>query len=376
MMRYAKLMHLQPPMRTPEYVLVIGTRPEAIKCTPLVSAFSRRSMRARLLVVFSGQQPELLESALPQVHMDIRMPEWPHTLPRKQRYALVCGRLRDLFVSVGCGPATHVIVQGDTSTSYLAALAAQGVRARVCHVEAGLRSGCLHSPFPEEFHRRAIARIASVHYAPTEGARDNLLREGIPERAILVTGNTGIDNLTTTLNGHAMEGARHRVLICLHRRENHGDPLHRIMASVLDLAARFPRFEFTWITHSNPAVAGELADYGPSPAPNVSVVGPMPYELMLREYASLALVMTDSGGMQEEAAHLGIPLLVLRDRTERPEALHPERGLLCPPADNDGLLDKFDRLIGRERKPRHVFGDGTAAERIVEDLLAQTLSPK
>lgn len=363
-------------MRTPEYVLVIGTRPEAIKCAPIVSAFTRRSMRDRLLVVFSGQQSELLESALPQVHMDIRLPEWPHGLPRKQRYALVRDRLRDLFVSLCCGPATHVIVQGDTSTSYLAALAAQDVRARVCHVEAGLRSGCLHSPFPEEFHRRAIARMASVHYAPTEGARDNLLCEGIPEGAVLVTGNTGIDNLTTVLNGHVIGSTRHRVLICLHRRENHGAPLHWIMAAVLDLAVRYPHFEFTWITHSNPAVAGELARYGPSPAPNVRVLEPLPYEQVVLAYTDLALIMTDSGGMQEEAAHLGIPLLVLRDRTERPEALHPEFGLLCPPADKGGLLKKFERLIGRERQPRHVFGDGAAAERIVEDLLALGLSPK
>jgi UDP-N-acetylglucosamine 2-epimerase (non-hydrolysing) len=358
-------------MQAPDHILVIGTRPEAVKCAPLISAFIRRNARHRLLVVFSGQQPALLDSALPHMEVDIRMPEWPHGLPLKQQRKLVTERLRQLFAELGCGPGTRVIVQGDTSTSYLTALAAKHVGAQLHHVEAGLRSGCLHNPFPEEFHRRAITRLADQHYAPTDGARANLLAEGISAHDILVTGNTGIDGLVATVNGGSRSVPRDVVLISLHRRENHGPAVHQIMRVTMELAKAYPQLQFIWVEHSHPAITKELEVYGRSPAVNLHVRAPLPYAQMVGDSMRYALIMTDSGGMQEEAAHLGIPLMVLRDRTERPEALDPDLGVLCPPGDHDTIITEFGKLIRQKRRPRHVFGDGTAAERIVAHLLAQ-----
>ena len=138
---------------------------------------------------------------MPPLEVDVRMPDWPHELPLKQLRALIADRFVRLFAELGCGPDTRVIVQGDTSTSFLAARAAKQVGAQLHHVEAGLRSGSLHNPFPEEFHRRSIARMADHHYAPTAGAQANLLAEGISAHDVSVTGNTGIDSLEATLNG-------------------------------------------------------------------------------------------------------------------------------------------------------------------------------
>lgn len=371
MMGYAKHMNWHGPMRKPEYVLVFGTRPEAIKCAPIISAFTRRNARHRLVVVFSGQQPALLESALPEMEIDIRMPEWPHGSSMKQLRALVTDRFGRLFSELDCGLATHLIVQGDTSTTYLASLAAKRIGAQLHHVEAGLRSGCLRNPFPEEFHRRAIARLADRHYAPTAGACANLQAEGIRPENILVPGNTGIDSLVATMNGSSVIVSRDVVLISLHRRENHGTNVHHVMSAVMRLARIHPRSRFIWVRHSHPAITKELDAYGPSPAANIQVIDPRPYAQLVHDSPRYALIMTDSGGVQEEATHLGIPLIVLRDRTERPEALHPESGVLCLPQDEDGIINEFGRLIERRRKPRLVFGDGAASERIVEHLLSK-----
>jgi UDP-N-acetylglucosamine 2-epimerase (non-hydrolysing) len=266
-------------------------------------------------------------------------------------------------------------VQGDTSTTYFAALAARNVGAQVHHVEAGLRSGSIGNPFPEEFHRRAVARIAHTHYAPTPGARANLLHEGVAEEDILLTGNTGIDSLEQLGAGEAPERSRDEVLITLHRHENRGAVIHALRRTVMDLATRFPTLHFIWVRHSNPAVDDELADLGSTPAPNVRIVPPMPHRRLIGDPGRYAVIMTDSGGLQEEATHLGIPLMILRDRTERPEALRPDHGVLCPPGEHQRIIEAFEMLVRLGREPHHVFGSGNAGERIVDHLLA-TAHPK
>lgn len=357
-------------MQTPDHILVIGTRPEAIKCAPIIAAFERRGMRHRLLVVFSGQQPALLGSALPHLRFDIRMPEWPHAISFKEQRAWVSARFCELFTELRCGPGTRVIVQGDTATSFMAALAAEHAGAEVHHVEAGLRSGCRHDPFPEEFHRRAISRLARQHYAPTSTSKANLLAEGVMEEQVLITGNTGIDNLGSIRVPVRADALRDMVFISLHRRESHGEVVHRIMSVVLELAANHPGLRFVWVRHSHPAIARALDRYGRAPVANVEVHDPMAHDEVIARSQHYALVMTDSGGMQEEAAHLGIPLIVLRRRTERPEALTPSGGVLCAPNDRERIVRVFGELIDQERRPRPVFGDGNAAERIVEHMLS------
>ena len=357
-------------MRAPEHVLVIGTRPEAIKCAPLVSAFARRGLRDRLLVVFSGQQIGLLESACTPVEADVRLADWPHGKHLREQREVMVERLTMLFKELGGGPLLHVIVQGDTSTAYFAALAATRTGAQLHHIEAGLRSGAIANPFPEEFHRRAITRMARMHYAPTASARTNLLREGVRNSDILTTGNTGIDSLVGLLPRADPDQQRDTILITLHRQENRGAAVHALMHALQDLAPRFPALHFIWVRHTNPAITRELDPYGTRPLRNLHIVSPMPHAEMIAGSDRYALIMTDSGGLQEEATHLGIPLMILRDRTERPEALRPDHGVLCPPTELHHIAVVFNALIRNARRPDHAFGSGNASERILDRLLS------
>lgn len=369
MMPWKKLISLPSNMGKTEHVLIIGTRPEVIKCAPLVEAFQERGARDRLTVIFSGQQNGLMDSARTDVEPDIRMDDWPHGDRLREQRTCMVYRTIEVLKNMHCGAHTKVIVQGDTSTSYFAALAARSIGARIFHVEAGLRSGSVSSPFPEEFNRRSISRMAHLHYAPNDGAKNNLLNEGVQGSAILVTGNTGID----TVERIGMRTHLQRpdvVLITLHRQENRGRVVVAVLRAVQELASLYPALRFVWLGHSHPAVEGEIAKSGASPISNLCFAPPMAHEQLLNDQGSYALIMTDSGGLQEEATHLGIPLIILRERTERPEALLLGNGVLCPPMDHDRTISTFRRLVQLERRPNKVFGQGDASRRIVDHLLA------
>jgi UDP-N-acetylglucosamine 2-epimerase (non-hydrolysing) len=274
-----------------------------------------------------------------------------------------------------------VLLQGDTTTAMAAALAAFYLRVPVGHVEAGLRSFDRHNPFPEEINRRIASALGDLHFAPTEKARANLLAEGVPPEAVFVTGNTIVDALrrihltgefaTPALRDLPLAGRR-LLVVTAHRRENHGPPLHGICRALRRLAEKFADVVIVYPVHLNPSVRRAVnADLGG--VPTIRLLAPLPYPDLLRLLARSELILTDSGGIQEEAPSLGKPVLVLRETTERPELIEGGAGKLVG-TDPDRIVAEatllltdraaYDRMVPR----RNPFGDGHAAERIVRIL--------
>jgi UDP-N-acetylglucosamine 2-epimerase (non-hydrolysing) len=279
-----------------------------------------------------------------------------------------------------------VLVQGDTTTAFCAALAAFYRRVPVGHVEAGLRTGDLAAPWPEEANRVLTARLAALHFAPTAGARANLLGEGVAPGAVVVTGNTGIDALFLMLE-HLREHPRPGppppwqrpgapvVLITAHRRENLGDRLAALCGAIAELAGRFPAAQFVYPVHPNPGVrAAARAVLGERPAANVHLIEPLAYPRFVALMAASTLILTDSGGVQEEAPSLGKPVLVLRDATERPEAVAAGTVRLVG-TDGARIVREVTELLtdpaayARMTRRHNPYGDGHAAGRIVAHCL-------
>lgn len=375
-------------------MLVFGTRPEAIKMAPLVKAFESRPDRYDTVVAVTGQHRQMLDQVLDL--FEIR--------PRYDLDIMKAGQdLFDVTTRILTGMKTVladtkpdiVFVHGDTSTSTAAALAAFYYQIPVGHVEAGLRTGDIYSPWPEEMNRRLTGRIATYHFAPTDLARRNLLAENVSETNITVTGNTVIDALrtvidnintnTTTAESLAArmtndgydptrldDGSRRLVLITGHRRENFGDGFLNICNAIHDLAIKYPDVDFVYPMHLNPNVRRPIAEiFGKNAPINVFFIEPLDYlpfvYMMNRSY----VILTDSGGIQEEAPSLGKPVLVMREVTERPEAL--EAGTVhlvgtdrCKIVDTaSSFLDDSVKYAEHSRRA-NPYGDGHASERIVK----------
>jgi len=363
-------------------VCVVGTRPEAVKLAPVVIALQAHP-RLKPLLVSTGQHRELVGEALADFGLAV-----DHDLDLMQvaqRPVDLLGnalsRLADYFETHS--PAA-VIVQGDTISALAAAQAAALTGTPLVHVEAGLRSGDVAAPFPEEHNRRLIAQLAGWHFAPTVTARDALLREGIEPATIEVTGNTGIDALRLIeahLDGDAQlraravaalprPGTRPLLVVTAHRRESHGAPLAAIAAALADLAAH-DGLEIVVPVHPHPAVQAAFVPL--TGHPNIHLVAPLPYPMFISLLRRAFAVLTDSGGVQEEAPALGIPTLVLRDLTERDAGLASGNARLVGTGTEAiiaavrGLLD--DRhLRARMSEPALLYGDGAAAPRIVATL--------
>jgi UDP-N-acetylglucosamine 2-epimerase (non-hydrolysing) len=265
-----------------------------------------------------------------------------------------------------------VVVQGDTTSTFVGALAAFYQKIPVAHVEAGLRTGLRYSPYPEELNRAMVARLASLHFAPTAAARRNLRREGISARAIHVTGNTGVDSLRWAAR-QATPGrvarwlparGRRLVLVTAHRRESFGAPLAAICEALATLAAD-PGLELVYPVHPNPNVAGPVrAALGR--LPRVRLVDPLPYLEFVHLMKRAALVITDSGGVQEEAPYLGRPVVVVRETTERAEGVRSGHAALVGTSAS-AIVRAARRALARRPRPRarDIYGDGRASQRIV-----------
>lgn len=354
--------------------LVVGTRPEAIKMAPVYHALkSVKGLRPRLLL--TGQHREQLAQALSlfkieaDLNLDVMverqgLPELAATmLPRIAR------TLKDL-------DADYVLVHGDTLTTFVAAWAAFLEGIPVGHVEAGLRSGSIAEPFPEEANRKLTGVITDLDFAPTEAAKENLLKEGKAERNILVTGQTGVDAiLMASRIGELPEDfpKENLVTVTLHRRENW--PILKDLARGLaNLAERFPKFHFVYPVHLNPFVR-EAVRPGLSEVKNFYLLDPLPYGPMAALLSRSRLIITDSGGLQEEGVSLGVPVGVVRNVTERPEGLSSGLLTLLGTAP-DRMVEGASRLLEETAmggKPCKInsnpYGDGKAAERIAEALL-------
>lgn len=374
-------------------MVVLGTRPEAIKLAPLVLA-ARRSPDIDVSVVNSGQHRQMTAQVLKLFGLE---PDVDLDLMRDQQTLTdvtmgVLERLRDVF---DANKPDWVVVQGDTTTTFAAALAAFYQKIPVAHVEAGLRTGNMYSPWPEEMNRKLVSSLASLHFPPTEAAAANLRSEAVDASRILVTGNTGIDALKSIasrlvseprLREQAMqesvragvpssvEGARPFVLITGHRRESFGPGLESICRAILTLAARFKTHDFVYAVHPNPNVRDTVyARLSAGHDSNIHLVPPLDYLPFVHLIARADLILTDSGGVQEEAPSLGTRVVVLREVTERGEGLKTGIVRLAGTEAERIVACADDALSGRWERPRtscDVYGDGLASERILRRMLA------
>lgn len=382
-------------------MLVFGTRPEAIKMAPVEKELQRHPDKFETIVTVTGQHRQMLDQVLnifditPDYDLDI-MKQGQDLTDVTVR---VLEGMRNVFSKV---TPDIVLVHGDTSTSTTAALAAFYAHIPVGHVEAGLRTGNIYSPWPEEMNRLLTARLATWHFSPTPLARQNLLRENINPDSIIVTGNTVVDalysvverikadsslrtNLTAELHNAGYDisrvaagSNRRMVLITGHRRENFGDGFISICRAIKDLAARFPEVDFVYPMHLNPNVRRPIhevfGDNFNDSSSNLFFIEPLEYLSFVFLMEQSSIVLTDSGGIQEEAPGLGKPVLVMRDTTERPEALDAGTVKLVG-TDYNRIVSNLSQLLtdadeyNRMSRANNPYGDGLAAPRIADALL-------
>lgn len=364
--------------RTPRILTIIGTRPEAVKMAPVVREITARGDRFEHVLATSGQHRELIEQMLAPLGLEaeanLALMEPGQTLAALTARALTA--VADLLERVR---PDALLVQGDTTTVMTASLAAFYAGVRVGHVEAGLRTADRRNPFPEEINRRLTGVLADWHFAPTERARRNLLAEGIADAAIHVTGNTIVDALALFDPGairvaalESIDDAARLVLVTAHRRESIGEPLRSICRALRRIAAEREDVAIVYPVHPNPGVAAIVREELTG-ARRVHLIEPLGYREMLAAMKRSTLVLTDSGGIQEEAPTLGVPVLVLRETTERPELIDSGAGLLVGTEEEsivNAALQLLDDDVARDamRGIANPFGDGRAALRIVDAL--------
>lgn len=359
-------------------LLVSGTRPEIVKLAPVHHALrgcgwadvqwlhtAQHGEMARQILACFGIEPDIVLERPGESLLDFSL------ACRRQLEAVLANQHWDL-----------VMVQGDTESAFQGALAAFYNRIPVAHVEAGLRTGNLARPFPEEGLRQMIARLARFHFAPTRIAVAALQAEGIADAHIHLTGNTVIDAQQWICERHAIARSAERdrkLLVTAHRRENWGDDLEQICHAIADIAARFPQREVLFPVHLNPVVSKPVhAILGG--IPNVRLSEPLDYLQMQRALAEAWMVLTDSGGLQEEAPTFGVPVLVLREETERPEAVAAGCARIVG-ADRRAIVDEVIRLeadakaFAAMQQAKNPFGDGTAAAQIVHALASHFGAP-
>lgn len=360
---------------------VLGTRPDAIKLAPVVRALRARPDEFACAVVATAQHREMLDQVL--ALFDITPDHDLDIMTAGQSLTDITVRtLSGLWEVLPRVAPDLVIVQGDAAPCFLGALSAFYRKIPVAHVEAGLRTDDKYQPFPEEMYRRMTTVLADLHFAPTPAARTHLEREGVPRSRITVTGNTVIDALLGVADRHdapadprlrtVLDRPARRLLLTSHRRENWGEPQRRIFLAVRDLLNRFPDLEVVFPVHPNPVVAdparGILGEH-----PRAHLFDPLDYATIVQCMKAATVILTDSGGIQEEAPAFGRPVLVLRETTERPEGIQAGTALLVG-TDRARIVEVTSRLLtdrdayARMSRARNPYGDGRAAERIVQAL--------
>ena len=376
-------------------MLVFGTRPEAIKMAALVKEFQKFPKEFETIVCVTGQHREMLDQVLRifEIHPDYDLDIMKQGQDLYDVTARVLTGMRDVLKEA---QPDVVLVHGDTTTSTASALAAFYQQIPVGHIEAGLRTHNIYSPWPEEMNRLITGRIATYHFSPTPLSRQNLLAEGIKEEAITVTGNTVIDALywvvekiknnkvlsvelgsflkTAGYDVNRLNDNRRLVLITGHRRENFGDGFIHMCLAIKTLVEKYPQVDFVYPMHLNPNVRKPIHEvFGETTADNMFFIEPLEYLSFVYLMEKSTLVLTDSGGIQEEAPGLGKPVLVMRDTTERPEALEAGTVKLVG-TDYDKIVGEVSALLddpvyyNRMSKAVNPYGDGKACKRIVAFL--------
>jgi UDP-N-acetylglucosamine 2-epimerase (non-hydrolysing) len=365
-------------------VFIMGTRPEAIKLAPVIHELKRKKF-VKVVVICTGQHEEMLEQVVNLFNIKIdfylRAMKDAKGLPALTSY--LCSELPKILDSI---KPTTVVVHGDTTSAFCGALSAFYMKFPVVHIEAGLRSANINSPFPEELNRQLLGRICTFHYSPTEAAKRNLLIENVPEKSILVTGNTVVDallwcrgkisdnlNLTNQLNTSFgfQSNMSYNILVTAHRRENLGERLELICSAISSATKRNSNLRFYFPMHLNPLVRGTVNRYLSKNA-NVILTDPLNYQEFVFALSKMDLILTDSGGIQEEAPTFGTKVLILREETERMEAVEAGFAKLVgtnPKSIIDAIEFEYRSRDNSDQKVTNPFGDGKAASRICEHLL-------
>ena len=361
-------------------MLVFGTRPEAIKMAPLVKEFQKYPEQFQTIVCVTGQHREMLDQVLQLFEIvpdyDLNIMKQGQTLSDITTRALK--GLEDVIKEV---KPDIILVHGDTTTTFAGALAAFYQQVAVGHVEAGLRTYNKYSPFPEEMNRQFVGIVSDMNFAPTERSKNNLLREGKKEETIYVTGNTAIDALNLTVDEEYSDeitewiGDDRLIVLTAHRRENLGEPMYRMFKAIRRIIDKYDDVKMVYPVHLNPLVVKAANEvFGDSE--KIKLIKPLEvvefHNLLSRSY----LILTDSGGIQEEAPSLGKPVIVLRDTTERPEGI--DAGTLkLAGTEEETIYQMVDELLSdsmeyeKMSKASNPYGDGHASERIVDAIIAK-----
>ena len=357
-------------------MVVFGTRPEAIKMCPLVNELKSRK-NIKTVVLVTGQHRQMLDVVLKAFSVE---PEYDLSIMKQKQtlFDITCGILNGIKEVLEAEKPDVVLVHGDTTTSFVAALACFYMQIPVGHVEAGLRTYNIYSPYPEEFNRQAVGIVAKYNFAPTELSKSNLIKEGKDPDSVFVTGNTAIDALKTTIKAdyshEELDWASDSrlIMITAHRRENLGEPMHNMFRAIRRIVEEYPDIKAIYPIHLNPVVR-EAADEILSGCDRIRIIEPLDvldfHNFLSRSY----LILTDSGGIQEEAPSLGKPVLVMRDTTERPEGIKAGT-LKLVGTDEETIYREFKNLLENESeymkmsKASNPYGDGFACRRIADIL--------
>lgn len=368
-------------------LIIFGTRPEAIKMAPLVKEFQKYSDKCETKVCITAQHREMLDQVLEFFEIT---PDFDLNLmkPNQNLYSLTADIITNLQPVLEEFQPDYVYVHGDTTTTMAASLAAFYAGAQVCHIEAGLRTFNMQSPFPEEMNRNVTGVVSNLHFAPTTTSRDNLLRENKKEENIVITGNTVIDALLFSVekvnNSNFtdpqvdnlltfLDTRKRLILVTGHRRENHGQGFINICEALKQIALENPDTQIVYPVHLNPNVQNPVYELLAN-IDNISLIAPLSYPAFVWLMEKAYLIITDSGGVQEEAPSLGKPVLVMRDTTERPEAVEAGTVLLVG-TNKEKIVTEATNLLNNTEayeemgKLHNPYGDGKACARIVDHIL-------
>jgi UDP-N-acetylglucosamine 2-epimerase (non-hydrolysing) len=367
-------------------LIIFGTRPEAIKMAPLVKEFLKYPSFFEVKVCVSAQHREMLDQVLdffeikPDYDLDLMK-------PGQNLYSLTASIIESLKTVLEDFVPDYIFIHGDTTTTMAGAIAGFYSGAKVCHVEAGLRTNDKLSPFPEEANRQIVGRISDYHFSPTENSKNNLLKENVSDESILITGNTVIDALIESVRRvnekesspqvnfikSKLDINQEVILVTGHRRENHGAGFERICEALKEIALAKPKVKIIYPVHLNPMVQEPVKRYLLELS-NVVLIDPLSYPDFIWLMNRSKIIITDSGGVQEEAPSLGKPVLVMRENTERPEAVNAGTVILVG-TDKNKIVDETLKLLNNQKHFNNMselinpYGDGHACEKIVKYIL-------
>lgn len=363
-------------MKSEKALIIFGTRPEFIKLLPVFNAIEVNCLKEYFVYVFTGQHPDLVIDLFKKFNFN------PHFSLKTSMHENLADSVSDMLSNIqNCiselsdlSSIRLIIGQGDTTSCYSASMAAFVNKIPFAHIEAGLRTYDLDCPFPEEYFRQSISTTADIHFAPTRTAFNNLVKEGISEERVYLTGNTLIDfiNEYSVKSPGSSDGVpfkRKNIIITCHRRENQNEQIFILIEAINKLAGKRPEFDYVWISHPSPFITEVLSGKCFSDKKNIRIIAPLDVLELYNMYENTALIITDSGGIQEEAPSFNIPVIVIREKTERMESIQMDYSIRCEM--NISKIDKaFNRLISTKFiKMINPYGDGHSSDRILEQIM-------